>query len=200
MPSGRGKRLPMRWLAVAFVLAAATSCSSLRVAYVGEGGGQPRLLPVQADAPGATYALADSTRPGPPVYVWLGRDTLRFYRARENRGWLQMPRAASNSYLRRDVPVAPRGQMILGYTTTDGAYHFFEGFARLLGDSVVLDRRARRASALETGRPAERIYLLQATVVSVRAEFLDYPSTVIAATAGIGLIVGLVLLAGLRVF
>lgn len=67
---------------------------------------------------------------------------------------------------------APEGLQALpisGYTTSDGAFHKFDGTVRVEGDSLQFYKPGRDARGLELARPEESFRLALAGVTSVRA-------------------------------
>ena len=68
---------------------------------------------------------------------------------------------------RHDGPA--HGRHISGYSTPDGRFHRFEGYARGVDDSVLLWRPARPAEPLRDIRPAATLAFSRADVSSVRA-------------------------------
>ena len=67
----------------------------------------------------------------------------------------------------------PQGQQVVGYTTTDGRFHRFSGWARLVADTMVFHRPETPASGLTNDQPAiiERVPVVD--LKSVRIETVD---------------------------
>jgi hypothetical protein len=83
----------------------------------------------------------------------------------------------------------PEGQRVVGYTTTDGRFHRFTGWARLIADTMVFHRPDTRASGLMKEEPATTERVPVADLKSVRTESIDSVRTVLLVGALTGVVV-----------
>ena len=85
-----------------------------------------------------------------------------------------------------------RGQAIVGYTTAAGQYKRYEGFVRLLDDSLEFIPSESRHSRLQYPTPAERTRVARSEISTVDVKFRDVFRTALM-VIGVTLAVGLVL-------
>jgi hypothetical protein len=88
---------------------------------------------------------------------------------------------------------AAKGQRIYGYTTTDGRFHAFPGWARVEGDSVAFHRPEGSAGWPPQRQPALTERVAVANLQSVRSEAVGTLPTVLLVVVGVGLL-GLLIL------